>query len=230
MTADDRIITALDLPSIDEAEAMVARIGDACSFYKVGYQLLPLGGYALIERLSGEGKKTFLDAKLLDIGSTVEKGVRSISRLGADFLTVHADRDAVRGAAEGRGGDTRLKILAVTVLTSWDQAAVDAHGIAEPVEALVMRRAAMALEAGADGLVASGREAPLLRERFGDGLLIVTPGIRPTGADHGDQKRVLTPKEALGAGASHLVIGRPITGAGDPRAAAEAIAAEIASS
>jgi orotidine-5'-phosphate decarboxylase len=227
MTADDRIITALDVPTVEEAETLIGRIGEAGSFYKVGYQLLPVGGYGLIERLAAEGRKTFLDAKLLDIGSTVEKGVRSIARLGADLLTVHADRDAIAGAVEGRGA-SGLRILAVTVLTSWDQAAVEAHGIDEPVEALVLRRARMALDAGADGLVASAREASLLRETFGSDPLIVTPGIRPKGAAPGDQKRVLTPSEALHAGASHLVIGRPISGAPDPRAAIEAIAAEIA--
>lgn len=218
MTHRERIITALDMPTIEGAEALVALLGDEGSFYKIGYQLFPLGGYELARRLVARDKKVFIDAKLLDIGSTVEKGVRSLTELGAHLLTVHADTDAIKGAVEGRG-DSHLKILAVTVLTSWDQAAVDRHGIDASVQDLVLRRAEMALEAGADGLIASAKEAPVLRERFGDGPLIITPGIRPKGADTGDQKRVMTPSEAIRSGASQLVIGRPISQADDPKAA-----------
>lgn len=226
MTPDDRIITALDLPSVEEAETVVARIGDAGGFYKIGYQLFPLGGYDLARRLVARDKRVFIDAKLLDIGSTVEKGVRSLTKIGADFLTVHADRDAIAGAVEGRG-DSKLRILAVTVLTSWDEETLAAHGMSEPVAALVLRRARMALDAGADGLIASARELALLRREFGPSPLIVTPGIRPLGAAANDQKRVVTPAEALRAGADHLVIGRPITGADDPASALAAIRQEL---
>lgn len=222
----DKIIVALDMPTSGEAETIVALLGDEGVFYKIGYQLFPLGGYTLARRLIERGKKVFIDAKLLDIGSTVEKGVRSLTALGADFLTVHADHDAIAGAVEGRA-DSKLKILAVTVLTSWDQKAVDRHGIDVSIEDLVLRRAEMALEAGADGLIASAREAPMLRERFGDEPLIVTPGIRPSGADAGDQMRVVTPSEAMKNGASHLVVGRPVTQAPEPKAALRSILDEL---
>lgn len=222
----DRIITALDLPSIREAEQVIEDLGDLGTFYKIGYQLFPLGGYGLATGLASHGKKVFLDLKLLDIGSTVEKGVRSLTSIGAHFLTVHADHDAIKGAVQGRG-DGGLKVLAVTVLTSWDQSAVERHGITEAVEDLVMRRAEMALAAGADGFIASAVEAPTLRARFGAEPLIVTPGIRPAGADVGDQKRVMTPAAALDQGADHLVIGRPITGADHRRDAMQAILNDI---
>lgn len=222
----DRVITALDLPSISAAEAIVAALGEAGTFYKIGYQLFPLGGYDLARRLGDEGKRVFLDLKLLDIGSTVEKGVRSLADIGASCLTVHADDDAIRGAVQGRGeGD--LAILAVTVLTSWDDATVRRHGHAGGAADLVLRRAEIALSAGADGLVASAREARELRARFGSAPLIVTPGIRPAGAEAGDQKRVVTPAEAIALGADHIVIGRPVTAADDPRAALDAVHAEI---
>ena len=222
----DRIITALDLPTLAEAEDVIAALGPLGSFYKIGYQLFPLGGYNLATRLVRDGKKVFLDLKLLDIGSTVEKGVRSLAGIGAHVLTVHADHDAVKGAVEGRG-DSGLKVLAVTVLTSWDQEAVARHGIADCVTDLVLRRAEMALSAGADGLIASAQEAALLRQRFGQRPLIITPGIRPAGADAGDQKRIVTPAEALRLGADHLVIGRPITAAKDRKAALAAILDDI---
>lgn len=227
MSPKDRIITALDLPTLEEAETLVARLGEEALWYKIGYQLLPLGGYALARRLHGRGKRVFIDAKLLDIGSTVEKGVRSLAELGADLLTVHADPDTVKGAVEGRGGSS-LNILGVTVLTSWDKDTLAAHGIGESVEAAVLRRAEMALSAGADGLIASPREAPILRERFGSDPIIVTPGIRPAGSELGDQKRTLTPAEAVKNGADKLVIGRPISGATDPKAAYQAICQELA--
>lgn len=226
MTHRDKIITALDVPTIDEAEALVARLGEHGACFKIGYQLFPLGGYALAERLVAAGKEVFIDAKLLDIGSTVEKGVRSLTNIGAHLLTVHADPDAIAGAVAGRG-DSHLKILAVTVLTSWDQNAVKRHGIDGSVKELVLRRASMALEAGADGLIASAQEAPLLREEFGARPLIITPGIRPAGSDAGDQKRVVTPVEALKSGASKLVIGRPISQAEDPGAALADIVADL---
>jgi len=225
---DERLIVALDLPSVAEAEAMAASLDGAASFFKIGLQLFPLGGADLARRLSDAGKRVFLDFKFLDIGATVEKATRSVRVLNADFLTVHADHDAIRAAAEGRGDDARLKILAVTVLTSQDKAAIERAGYAMSVEDLVYRRAEIALAASADGLVASPLEATGLRERFGTDFEIVTPGVRPAGADKGDQKRVATPSDALKAGASRLVVGRPITSAPDPAAAARAIVEEIA--
>lgn len=221
-----KIITALDLPTIDQAQALIDNLGHLGASYKIGYQLFPIGGYDLARRLVADGKQVFIDAKLLDIGSTVEKGVRSLTEIGAHLLTVHADPDAIKGAVAGRG-DNHLKILAVTVLTSWDQDAVTSHGINDNVQDLVLRRAEMALEAGADGLIASAQEVSVLRDRFGEDPLIVTPGIRPAGADTGDQKRVVTPAAALERGASQLVIGRPINQAPDPKAAMAAILDEI---
>ncbi|MEO1658001.1 MAG: orotidine-5'-phosphate decarboxylase [Pseudomonadota bacterium] len=223
----DTIITALDLPTVAEAEALTERMGEAGTFYKIGYQLFPIGGYDLVRGLSEQGKKTFIDAKLLDIGVTVEKGVRSLVTLGADFLTVHADTDAINGAVQGRGDDHRLKILAVTVLTSWDEAVIKEHGLPGPAQELVLRRAEIAKKAGADGVIASPQEAKAIRAQFGRDFLIVTPGIRPAGAAKDDQKRAATPRAALDAGADHLVIGRPITAALDPVAALHALNAEI---
>ncbi len=223
----DRLIVALDLRSVVDAEAMTVALGDAVSFYKIGLQLFPLGGAEFARRLSDAGARVFLDFKFLDIGATVEKATRSVRALNADFLTVHADHDAIAAAAEGRGDDPRLKILAVTVLTSLDQAAIERAGFQMSVADLVLKRAEIALEAGADGLVASPHEAAALRRRFGADFEIVTPGVRPAGADVGDQKRVATPAAALEAGASRLVVGRPITQADDPAAAARAILTEI---
>lgn len=228
MSAADRLIVALDLPELRAAEAIVARLGAAGRFYKIGYQLMPIGGLDLARRLSADGKKVFLDFKFHDIGATVERGVKSVVRLGADFLTVHAEPDVLDGAIAGRGDDKRLKILAVTVLTSLDQAALAAAGVASRLEDLVIRRAERAAAGGADGVIASASEAERLRARFGDRLLIVTPGVRPKGAAAHDQKRVATPAAAVRAGADYLVVGRPIVEAGDPAAAAAAIVAEIA--
>lgn len=229
IAAADRLIVALDLPEVRDAEAVAARIGAAARVYKIGYQLIPVGGLDLARRLSADGKKIFLDFKFHDIGATVERGARSVARLGADFLTVHGEPDVLKGAVDGRGDDKRLKILAVTVLTSLDQAALAKSGVAMQLQDLVMMRAEFAAEAGADGVVASAAEAGAIRARFGDRLLIVTPGVRPAGAAPDDQKRVLTPAAAIRTGADYLVVGRPIVGAADPAAAAAAIAAEIAS-
>lgn len=223
----DRIIIALDLPSTADAKSVVDAIGGDGVFYKIGYQLAPIGGFDFARDLSAAGKKVFLDLKYHDIGATVERGVRSVCSLGADFLTVHAEPDVLAGAIQGRGDDPRLKILAVTVLTSLDQAALNRAGIDTPIGDLVLRRAEWAATAGADGVVASAREAAAIRSEFGDQLTIVTPGIRPSGAAKNDQKRVVTPADAIKAGADHLVIGRPIVAANDPAAAARAIAAEI---
>ena len=228
MTPKDRLIIALDLPSTEEAERIVTAIGDQGNFYKIGYQLMPIGGLGLARRLFEKGKKIFLDFKFHDIGATVERGVASVAKFGGDFLTVHAEPDVLKGAVAGRGDDRRLKILAVTVLTSLDQASLAKMGIATPVADLVLKRAEFAAEAGADGVIASAREAAAIKARFGDALMIVTPGVRPAGAGADDQIRVVTPAEAIAAGADHIVVGRPIIAARDPAAAARAIQGEIA--
>ena len=222
----DRLIVALDLPSVPEAEALIDRIGDAATFYKIGYRLGYAGGLALAERLAARGLKIFLDLKLHDIGNTVEEGVRSASGLGATFLTVHAYPQTMRAALRGRGEG--LKILAVTVLTSYDDADAAEAGYGLPVAELVAKRAAQAAGIGVDGLVCSAAEATSVRRIVGPDRLIVTPGIRPAGAEAGDQKRVMTPGDARRVGIDHVVVGRPITGAADPRAVAQAIVAELA--
>lgn len=227
MTPNDRLIIALDLPDVARAEAAIAAIGEAGTFYKIGYQLMPVGGLDLAQRLSNAGKKVFLDFKFHDIGATVERGVKSVCELGGDFLTVHAEPDVLKGAVAGRGDDKRLKILAVTVLTSLNTESLAKMGITTPVADLVLQRAEMAAEAGADGVIASPHEAAAIRARFGGALKIVTPGVRPGGAATDDQKRVMTPAEAIKAGADHLVVGRPIVGADDASQAAKQIAAEI---
>jgi orotidine-5'-phosphate decarboxylase len=221
----ERLIVALDLPSVEAAEALVARLGDAASFYKIGYQLAYAGGLAYAEKLVGAGKKVFLDLKLHDIGNTVEQGVRSAARLGATFLTVHAYPQTMAAAVEARGAN--LRILAVTVLTSYDDDDLKAAGYETTVKALVARRAEQARALGIDGLVCSPEEAANVRAIAGAGMALVTPGIRPAGAATGDQKRIMTPAAAIAAGADYLVVGRPIVAATEPRAAAEAIVAEI---
>lgn len=230
MTAKDRLIIALDLPSTQDAAQMVEAIGDAGAFYKIGYQLMPIGGLDLARRLSEQDKKVFLDFKFHDIGATVERGVASVAKLGGDFLTVHAEPDVLKGAVAGRGDDKRLKILAVTVLTSLDQASIAKMGIAIAIPDLVLKRAEFAAEAGADGVVASAQEAAAIKARFGEALTIVTPGVRPAGADANDQKRVVTPFDAISAGADHLVVGRPIVAAPDPGLAARKILEDISAS
>lgn len=227
MTPNDRLIIALDLPSVDDAQRAIDAIGDAGSFYKIGYQLMPIGGLDLASRLSDAGKKVFLDFKFHDIGATVERGVKSVAALGGDYLTVHAEPDVLEGAVQGRGDDPRLKILAVTVLTSLDQASLTKAGIDMRLEDLVLKRAEFAAEAGADGVVASAKEAKAIRSRFGDALKIVTPGVRPAGSAMDDQKRVVTPASAIAAGADQLVVGRPIIANSDPAKAARDIVSEI---
>jgi orotidine-5'-phosphate decarboxylase len=223
----ERLILALDVPSVAAAEAMIARLGESVSFYKIGYQLAFAGGIDLARALAGAGKQIFLDLKLHDIGNTVGRGVESVARLGASFLTVHAYPQTMHAAVDARAGST-LRILAVTVLTSYDDADLAAAGYDFTVPELVGERAAQARDVGVDGLVCSGVEAAMLRPIIGAGMTLVTPGIRPAGAEAGDQKRVMTPAAAIAAGADYLVIGRPILAAPDPKAAADAIVAEIA--
>jgi orotidine-5'-phosphate decarboxylase len=227
LEARDRLIVALDVPSVAAAEKMVDRLGDTVAFYKVGYQLAFAGGLPFAETLIRAGKRVFLDLKLHDIGNTVAKGVESVARLGATFLTVHAYPQTMKAAVEARG-DAGLRILAVTVLTSYDDADLAAAGYDFTVAELVAERAAQARDIGVDGLVCSAEEVARLRPIVGPRIALVTPGIRPAGADVGDQKRVMTPARAIAAGADHLVVGRPIVEAPDPKAAAAAIVAEIA--
>ena len=226
IAARDRLIVALDLPSVALAEAMIARLGEAVSFYKIGYQLAYAGGLPLVRQLADQGKKVFVDLKLHDIGNTVARGVESVAGLGATFLTVHAYPQTMKAAVEARGSS--LKILAVTVLTSYDDGDLHAAGYRLSVSDLVEARAQQAQVLGVDGLVSSPEEAAALRKIVGHQMSLVTPGVRPAGSATGDQKRMMTPGRAIAAGSDYLVIGRPIMEAGDPKAAAEAVQAEIA--
>lgn len=228
-SADPRLIVALDLPTRAEAEAMVEQLGEAVDFYKVGLQLMATGGMEMAKDLKARGRRVFLDWKLHDIGATVEKATAAIVASGAcDLLTVHAHPQVMAAAVKGRAGERSAKILGVTVLTSLSGQDLAQMGYGMGVEALVERRIRQAVDAGADGVVASPQEAALARRIGGPDFLVVTPGIRPSGADMNDQQRAAGPADALVAGASHLVVGRPITAAKDPRAAARAIAAEMA--
>jgi orotidine-5'-phosphate decarboxylase len=222
----ERLIVALDVSSIEAAEAMVKRLGDTVTFYKIGYQLAYAGGLPYARTLIDAGKQVFLDLKLHDIGNTVAEGVKSVSRLGASFLTVHAYPQTMKAAAQAREGG--LQILAVTVLTSYDDRDLAAAGYGAGVRATAAERAKNALEIGIDGLICSPEEAANLRTIVESDMLLVTPGIRPAGAAVGDQKRVATPAAAIAAGADYLVVGRPVIAADNPKAAAEAIIAEIA--
>ncbi|HET7678786.1 MAG TPA: orotidine-5'-phosphate decarboxylase [Xanthobacteraceae bacterium] len=223
----DRLILALDVSSVDAARKMVERLGDSVGIYKIGYQLAYAGGLPFAEELVRAGKRVFLDLKLHDIGNTVAKGVESVARMGASFLTVHAYPQTMKAAAEAKAG-SNLKILAVTVLTSYDDADLAAAGYELGVGELAAARADQARDIGVDGIVCSGEEAAMLRPIVGAGMLLVTPGIRPAGAASGDQKRIMTPTAAIAAGADYLVVGRPILEAADPKAAADGIVAEIA--
>lgn len=224
--ARERLIVALDVPSVSEAERLVARVGDAACFYKIGYQLAYAGGLSFAQELVRSGRKVFLDLKLHDIGNTVGKGVESVVKLGVTFLTVHAYPQTMSAALEARRGSP-LKIIAVTILTSYNDDDVTAAGYAGTLVEQVRRKAGQARDLGIDGLVCSAEEAAMLREVIGPERLLVTPGIRPAGAATGDQKRIMTPLAAIRAGADHLVVGRPITESPDPKAVAEAIVAEI---
>lgn len=228
--SDDRLIAAIDLPNALDGLAFAERLGDAVSFYKIGLGMLTGGGLALANELKQDhGKRIFLDMKLFDIGNTVEAAVRGLAQFDLDFLTVHGDPHVVRAAKEGASGSA-MKILGVTILTSLDRDDLDAGLIKDgPVPDLVVERAGRAFDAGADGVIASPQEAAMIRALpEAVGRLIVTPGVRPVGARLGDQKRVATPADALSDGADHIVVGRPIYAASDPKAAARAILAEIA--
>ena len=223
----DRLIVALDLPGVEAAEAMIGKLGDSVTFYKVGYQLAYAGGLPLVRQLADSGKKVFIDLKLHDIGNTVARGVESVAKLGATFLTVHAYPQTMKAAVEARAGSS-LKILAVTVLTSYDDGDLHAAGYRLGVSDLVEARAQQAQVLGVDGLVCSPEEAASLHKIVGHQMSLVTPGIRPAGTATGDQKRVMTPGRAIAAGADYLVVGRPITEAADPKTTADAIQVEIA--
>jgi len=226
--ADPRLIIPLDLPTRAEAEEVVEALGDAVSFYKIGLQLFATDGMAMARDLRARGRSLFLDWKLHDIGTTVEKAAAAIVATGAcDLLTVHAHPQVLKAAVKGRGGDRQAKILGVTVLTSLTGQDLAEMGYGMGVEALVERRIRQVQDAGADGVVASPHEAALARRIGGPDFLVVTPGVRPDWADKNDQARAATPAEALAAGASHIVCGRPITAAADPRAAALRVVAEM---
>ncbi|SHF01058.1 orotidine-5'-phosphate decarboxylase [Loktanella atrilutea] len=230
-TADDRLIVALDVPNVIAGLDLAAQLGDAVSFYKIGLGMLTGGGLALANELKHDhGKRIFLDMKLFDIGATVEAAVRGFTQFDIDFLTVHGDPHVVRAAKQGAAG-SNMKILAVTILTSLDRADLDDALIRDgTVPGLVADRAGRAFDAGADGVIASPQEAAAIRALpESRGRLIVTPGVRPDGAALGDQKRVATPAQALSDGADHLVVGRPVWQADDPRAAALSIRDQMTS-
>ena len=221
----ERLIVALDVPSVANAERMIERLGNSVCFYKIGYQLAFAGGLVLAEQLVRAGNRVFLDLKLHDIGNTVANGVESVARTGATFLTVHAYPQTMRAAVKARASG--LRILAVTVLTSYNDDDLAEAGYSGRVADLVARRADQAIEIGADGIVCSATEVDFLRSRVGAATTLVTPGIRPVGAATGDQKRIFTPGDAIAAGADYLVVGRPILEASDPRRVADAIVDEI---
>ena len=226
ITPRDRLIVALDVPSVAAAEAMIGKLGDSVTFYKIGYQLAYAGGLSLVQQLSNAGKKVFIDLKLHDIGNTVARGVESVAKLGATFLTVHAYPQTMKAAVDARAG-SGLKILAVTVLTSYDDSDLHAAGYRLNVSDLVEARARQAQEIGVDGLVCSPEEAANVRRIVGERMNLITPGVRPAGSATGDQKRIMTPARAIASGADYLVVGRPVMEASDPKAAADAIVAEI---
>jgi orotidine-5'-phosphate decarboxylase len=226
MNARDRLIVGLDIPTVAQAETMVSTLGETVSFYKIGYQLAFAGGLELARDLVKDGKQVFLDMKLLDIDNTVANGVENIAKMGVTMLTLHAYPKAMRAAAQAAKGSD-LCLLAVTVLTSMDKTDLVEAGYDHDPRSLVLRRAEQALAAGMGGIVCSAEESAAVRNIVGSGMAVVTPGIRPAGSEAGDQKRVMTPADAIRAGSSHLVVGRPIVKAADPKAAAEAILAEM---
>jgi orotidine-5'-phosphate decarboxylase len=226
--ARDRLIVALDLPDLAAARDMIARLGDSVTFYKIGMELAYAGeGLAFARELASAGVNVFVDLKLHDIPNTVERATRQIARIGARFLTVHGYPQTMAAARRGAAGSS-LQLLAVTVMTSYDDADLATAGYAFSVRELVARRALQAKEAGVDGLILSPAETEAMRALLGPDMLLVTPGVRPAGADPGDQKRVMTPTLAIASGADYLVVGRPVTEAADPKATADRIVAEIA--
>jgi orotidine-5'-phosphate decarboxylase len=222
----ERLIAALDVPDAAQARAFAERLGDAVTFYKIGLELFTAGGtFELLQWLRGRGAKVFADLKLYDIPETVRRAVANLRTSGATFLTVHAERSIMEAAAKEKG---ELRLLAVTVLTSFDRSNLAEMGYAGSVEDLVLQRARAALESGCDGVIASGLEAPMIKAAFGARLLVVTPGVRPAGAAVADQKRTVDVAQAFANGADYIVVGRPIRDAADPHAAAESMQASIA--
>jgi orotidine-5'-phosphate decarboxylase len=224
----ERLIVALDFPDVAAAEKLVEKLGESVSFYKIGFELaLAKEGLSFAEVLAHAGKKVCLDLKLHDIGNTVSRAVERAADKGMTFLTVHAFPQTMRAAVAGRG-KSKLKLLAVTVLTSWDDNDLKEAGYTMSVSDLVLKKAGQAKDIGIDGIVASAAEASGVRKKVGSDTLIVTPGIRPAGGEAGDQKRIVTPMQAIEAGADYLVVGRPVNAALDPKAAAAAVVNEIA--
>ncbi len=226
-TIRNRLIVGLDVPTVEKAAQLVDDLGDTISFYKIGYQLVFACGLDLALDLKAMGKRVFLDMKLLDIDNTVAKGVENIVKMGVDMLTLHAYPKAMRAAVEA-AQDSSLCLLGVTVLTSMDEADLREAGYSDSPQSLVLKRARQARDAGMGGIVASAQEAQAIRNIIGDEMALVTPGIRPKGAAAGDQKRIMTPYDALSAGASHLVVARPVIAAENPSEAAETILTEMA--
>ncbi len=227
--ARERLILALDVPSVSEAERLLSQVQDGIRFVKIGLELYTAAGPDVVRRVLDRGKKVFLDLKFLDIEETVRRATARVAEMGVDFLTVHANRKALCAAVQGRqdGGNSTLKLLAVTVLTNFDATDLRDMGIQWKVADLVAARAKLAAEAGFDGVVASGEEPMAIREKVGKDFLIVTPGIRPAGKGANEHARVSSPGNAIKAGADYLVVGRPIRDAAEPRAAADAIVAEM---
>jgi orotidine-5'-phosphate decarboxylase len=222
----ERLILALDVPSADEAKRLLDRVRDSVTFVKIGLELFTAAGPDIVRWALAQRKRVFLDLKLLDIGETVKRATAAAAELGVTFLSVHATGQTVRAAVEGRGRSA-MKILAVTVLSSFDEADLLEMGVVESVHDTVLKRARLAISLGADGVVASGGEAAMIRRELGKVPIIVIPGIRPVGASHDDQVQVTTPAGAIAAGGDYLVVGRPIRDAADPAAAVLAIQAEV---
>lgn len=228
MTPKDRLIVPLDVPTVMDAEQLVEALGDTVSFYKIGHQLAFAGGLNFVRELRDMGKQIFLDMKLLDIDNTIAKGIENIVKMDVQMTTLHAYPKAMRAAVEtAKGSD--LCLLGVTVLTSMDDADLADAGFAYSAEDLVLKRAEQASALGMGGVVSSAQEASGIRKIIKPSMAIVTPGIRPAGSAAGDQKRIMTPADAIAAGSTHLVVGRPITGAENPKEAAQSVVDEITS-
>jgi len=231
VNARDRLILAMDVPSVEEAERLMERVGDAIRFVKIGLELYTAGGPQIVQRAISLGKRVFLDLKFLDIEETVRRATARVADMGVDFLTVHANRKALTAAVEGRGAkrEDGLKLLAVTVLTNFDASDLRDMGVQWSVADLVVARAKLAHEVGFDGVIASGEEPSVIRKKVSTQFLIITPGIRPAGKGAQDHARVATPTQTIKSGADYLVVGRPIRDAEDPRGAADEIVLEMQS-